>query len=82
MKFLLALPVRDDGHAHKETQYYLYPAPSTRDLIYLFTEPLTLLLPFYYFIFWGKQRSLLSADESDKEHLLNKTQFGFSFGFL
>ena len=30
----------------------------------------------------GKQRSLLSGDESDKEHLLNKTQFGFSFGVL
>lgn len=82
MKFLWALPVGDDGHTHKETQYYLYPAPSTRDLIYLFTESLTLLLPFDYFILGGKQRSLLSGDESDKEHLLNKTHFGFSFGVL
>ena len=81
MKFLLALPVGDKAILIRRPST-TYTLPSTRDLVYLFTESLTLLLPFYCFIFGGKQRSLLSGDESDKEHLLNKAHFGFSLGIL
>lgn len=61
------------------TIYTLLPQPEPHLPVYRVTHLVTAIRLFY---FGGKQRSLLSGDESDKEHLPNKTQFGFSFGVL
>lgn len=80
MKFLQALLAGDDGHAYKENQYPPLPPPSTRDLTHLLAESPTLLLLFYDFIFWGNREVFYLEMKMTRDYLLNKIQFGFSFG--